>query len=358
MTGRNLLLFQIILISFIIYPGCESSLESEPEPDERRQFEIRAYDYSINHYFLDTIYASRSPELNFFNRYYDEPIFVHTQSTSFWEVKDLEVWKSITGLVDPGRERRINAFTDLNGILKGEYYGEELKDINQNPEIGRSVINKRSIKLTEGVDFFYNPYVGFISFKTQVQRDDNLAVAFRIQGETSLPDDDLIFGEFVYDKDDTSAFVLKLIKPANLQPEFSHAWKLQLKNIYPVGSRNILSDGFQLEIYYRQNEDEYIDNYGGLNFLEMFGLDKTNSTGTGSNPDGKFDFFDYRTIITKTGEIIFPVLEPFGKDLPGVLPDSMAYQEVYVDTRTEAHMLRNKDRYVIRGKYNENKAGN
>ena len=53
-------------------------------------FQKRAYEYSTNHYFIDTVYASKTGKV-FFN-YYGKP----TSEVVFaLQVTDFEVWKSI-----------------------------------------------------------------------------------------------------------------------------------------------------------------------------------------------------------------------------------------------------------------------
>ncbi len=316
---------------------------------EKQTFEIHAYEYSINNYFVHTAY----PDNELFNKYYGNPIFTQDDSSRYWEIKELEVWKSTTGLVDQGRERKVNAFINLPSIGVNEAYDSNSVwyDLEQDPVNGESVINSRFIKLTEGVDYIYQPYVGYISFKTQIQKDDNIAVAFRIQGESPDPNQDLVFGQFTKDQTDSSVILLRLIKPQNLQPQYKTAWKLQLKNIYPIGGRDIKKEGFTLDITYRTEGEEPQNTYdNGTPYLQLFGLDKTDESGASSNPDGAFDFND-RTIFTQTGEIIFPTLQPFGEDFPTAIDTSRRYQAVYDTTKTFAEQDRAKDKFLIVGEY-------
>ncbi len=207
----------------------------------------------------------------------------------------------------------------------------------------------RFIRLTEGVDYIYNEYAGFISFVTQIQEQDAIGVAYRVEG---LPDDEY-YGEFIQEltSDTSSTIVLKLVKPPNLQPQFRTAWKLQLKNIYPVGGRDVKKEGFKLEIKYIIEGQEPTDNFAGIQLLQSFGLDRTDESGTSTQPDGAFDYLPERTIFPLTGEIIFPVLQPFGRNFPQDLPDSLAYFAVYDTTVTFAKQDRAKDKFIISGEY-------
>ena len=66
-------------------------------------FTIRAYNYSTNHYFLDTLYASTNPNLNLFNNYYGQPTPI---INPIYRVNNIEVWRSVTGVaVDQSKER-------------------------------------------------------------------------------------------------------------------------------------------------------------------------------------------------------------------------------------------------------------
>jgi len=91
---------------------------------------------------------------------------------------------------------------------------------------------------------------------------------------------------------------------------------LQLRNIYPVGGREVKEEGFKLDLLYRIEGQEPRSDYNGVKLLETFGLDRTDQSGTSATPDGAFDFFPNKTIKPSTGEVIFPFLEPFGRDLP------------------------------------------
>ncbi|MCK5458190.1 MAG: cell surface protein SprA, partial [Melioribacteraceae bacterium] len=80
---------------------------------EKQEFSIQAYNYSENNYFLDTIYASTKPEYNFFNNYFGNLTPVETIESQKYFVKELEVWRTVTGAVDESKEKKGNAFIDL-----------------------------------------------------------------------------------------------------------------------------------------------------------------------------------------------------------------------------------------------------
>ncbi len=316
---------------------------------EKQEFSIQAYNYSENNYFLDTVYASTLPKYNFFNNYFGNLTPIETPESRIYFVKELEVWRTATGVIDEARQKRGNIYIDLPGILPDASYDETLRDPNGDSKQGETIIFDRFEKLYEGVDYIYHERTGFITFKTQIQRTDAIAVAYRIEGPTTASSDDIVFGEFERDIKDT-VMILKLIKPENLQPQNKTAWKLQLKNIYPLNGRDIDKEGFFFDMYYNIEGQEPLNNYNGKKLLQEFGFDKLDDSGIG-NPDGAFDFVEGRTIISETGEIIFPVLEPFGNDLPEGLPDSIKYNSIYDTTKTFAQQDVTKNKFIMKGEY-------
>jgi len=176
-----------------------------------------------------------------------------------------------------------------------------------------------------------------------------------VENQPQNDNDDIYYGEFIKDLDTntTDRMVLKLVKPKNLQPggSFSEAWSLQLRNIYPIGGRQIKEDGFTLDIKFIVEGSDPQSEYDGVKLIEAFGLDKTDKSGTSSQPDGAFDFFPNRTIMPSTGEIIFPVLQPFGSNFPSNLPSNLKYEAIYDTTITFAKQDRAKDKFLLTGDY-------
>ncbi|MCF6270970.1 MAG: cell surface protein SprA [Melioribacteraceae bacterium] len=316
---------------------------------EKQEFSIQAYNYSENNYFLDTVYASTLPKYNFFNNYFGNLTPIETAASQAYFVKELEVWRTAPGQVDEAKQKVANVYINLHGILSDTSYDDALRDPNIKEEQGKTIINGRYEKLYEGVDYIYHERTGFITFKTQVQRTDAIAVAYRIEGPTTHPSDDLFFGELERNIKD-SIMVLKLIKPSNLQPIFKTAWKLQLRNIYPLNGRDIDKEGFSFDMYYNVEGEEPQNNFNGVKLLKAFGFDKLDDS-DGTSPDGAFDFVVGKTIIPETGEIIFPVLEPFGNNLPESLPDTIKYNSIYDTTKTFAQQDVTKNKFILKGEY-------
>ncbi len=106
-----------------------------------------------------------------------------------------------------------------------------------------------------------------------------------------------------------------MVKPDNLQPQYNIAWSLMLKNIYPLGPRNIKQEGFEFDIKREIEGGEAVSEIGSVRFLNAFGLDLYNSS-QAATPDNIFDYRAPITILPETGEVIFPNLEPFSDNLP------------------------------------------
>jgi hypothetical protein len=312
-------------------------------------FNLRAYNYSTNHYFLDTLYAS--PTYHLFSDYFGSatPI-IHDE----YRVTNIEVWKSVsTTIINTSNERKANAYINLPAISAGGSYPQTLRD--DTLQIPGQVETGRFVLLTQGTDYTLHPETGFISFKTQIQDQDVIAVAYRVENGPG-PTDDSYYGEFLSTAkvDTTQRLILKLVKPANLQPQFTQAWKLLLKNIYPVGGLNIKQEGFQLNIKYESPGQDPVTqlNIGAktVKLLNAFGLDNVDQA-QNPTPDDIFDFRVGLTVIPETGEIIFPSLEPFGRDMNSEIPDSLRYQSIYDTTKTYAQQNTTQDKWEITGKY-------
>jgi len=314
-----------------------------------QEFQIRAYDYSTNHYFLDIAYAS--PELNLFNRYFGRPT---PEIVNAYFVKDIQVWKSINiPTPDKSKERFANAYIDLPDIGINDTYDESLRADIENPTPGEQE-SARFLLLTPDVDYTLHPETGFITFKTALNDQDIIAVAFRTENGQGAADD-RVFGEFLTpaNTDTSKRLILKLVKPKNLQPIYTTAWQLQLKNIYPIGSRNLKPDGFDFNIQYEIEGGEAVTEVQGtgsgtVRFLNAFGLDLLDASSQ-PNPDSKFDYRPGITIFPVTGEIVFPFLQPFGDDLPVELSDQFRYQSIYDTTKTFARQDKIKDKWRLVG---------
>ena len=83
--------------------------------------------------------------------------------------------------------------------------------------------------------------------------------------------------------------------------------------------------------------------------LTEFDFDEIDESGI-YGADNKFDFLDGLTINPVKGEIIFPMLEPFGRDLPKNIPDSFKVFSLYDTAKVFVDVT--DIPFRITGKYN------
>ncbi|MBD3409603.1 MAG: cell surface protein SprA, partial [Ignavibacteriales bacterium] len=319
---------------------------------QTQEFEIHAYDYSKSHYFIDEVYTDTSESLNLFQKYYGYYMLGLTSRNydPEYEVLEIEVWKSVNQiLTDKSKEREAIAHIDLEPYTEqGFTYGSDVRNADQS---SGEVESGRFMLLEPGIDYDFEPRVGLISFRSQINDNEIIAVAYRVgSGSSSRYYGEMLSGSGAAD-DTTGKLVLKLVKPQNLGPSYEKAWNLQARNFYFLGSSNIKRDGFELDIQYVVDGGEPQSVFRGVNLLNAFALDRENESGNVTpDGDGKFDWKIGATILPATGEIVFPVLQPFGAQMPSEIADtSTLYQDVYEKTVTEAKRNTEKDKFLIKG---------
>ena len=211
-------------------------------------------------------------------------------------------------------------------------------------------------------EFTYNPQLGYISVNSQLNPNDILAVAYQYEYNGAVYQ----VGEFGDQVPPDSGSVskdlfLKLLKGTAPRTNLP-IWKLMMKNIYSLGAFGISNQNFFLDVYYsdpgtglkRYVPSGCLDGKPLLRVMNLDNLDLNNDP----IPDGLFDFVPGVDILPQNGKLIFPVKEPFGRNLiaaadrcgsPG---DSIfAYKQLYDSTRYEAQQFPQFNRFVIKGTY-------
>jgi cell surface protein SprA len=272
------------------------------------------------------------------------------------QIVEEEVWVQRQGTIPDSNE--VAGVTFISLPPRGSGYDPALRNVQ--PLLGE-IESGRFLRLapTE-YELTGDGYLGVITLNVPLQDQQIIGIAYRRL-------DGVKYGEFIHEVPaETLAaqrpIILKMIKPRNLQVNgrlYRVAWNQMLKNIYPIGGRNIKKQGFLLDTFRMipgQENQNLIPPYQRL--LRVLGLDNFNIDDTPApNGDGLFDFRPSRTIDQARGEIIFPSLRPFDqrimkyyheKGLPP--PDTTyLYPEVYDTTRTFAQQsIRN--RYIIQGR--------
>ncbi len=190
-------------------------------------------------------------------------------------------------------------------------------------------------------DYYFNPQVGFISLNQQLQPDEVLGIAFQYTYNGKVYQ----VGEFSTDVPPDSTGItqpvifLKLLKATSQRTNLP-IWDLMMKNVYSVGFGQLERSDFKLDVLYEEPSlgekrylppDDVSDPYKGQPLISLLNLDRLNNQND-PQPDGVFDFVEGFTVISSQSRIIFPVLEPFGRDLEYVYKgaDSLLQRAKYL----------------------------
>ena len=215
----------------------------------------------------------------------------------------------------------------------------------------------------DSTQYIYNPQVGTLSLSQPLQTDEVLAVAYQYSYNGRIYQ----VGEFSQDipPDSTSAtqkvLFLKLLK-ATSQRTSLPIWGLMLKNVYTIGYGVLSPTDFKLDVLYQEpglGEKRYApfgDKNQGSPIISLINLDRLNSQ-LDPQPDGVFDYVENFTVISQYSRVMFPVLEPFGRDLAAGLYNSPSqpnikdtlYYALYDSIKAVAQQYPNLNRFVLKG---------
>lgn len=355
-------------------------------------FSFKADDYEENRHFLLGQYFR-----NNYNKAMANLPIVNSQV----QILRIEVWvtnragadtgsRTIVGLMDLGEASPYNANVHTQSAVPYPYNdaNTEYRSIVNDPRSRdpSQVANKlNTLGLTQvqdfetvyarklnATDFYFNPQIGFISVNQTLQANDVLAVAYQYSYNGHIYQ----VGEFSQDvPPDTAAGVgagsqkvlyLKLLKATSQRTNLP-LWNLMMKNVYSLKTAggsylsNIQSTGFQLNILYDQpskGQKRYLPEgpKEEIPLLTLLDLDRLNAHND-PQPDGIFDYIEGFTVLSSSGRVIFPVLEPFGHDLdtlafagaPQSLKDKYVFYQLYDTIKAVAQTFANVDRYLLTG---------
>lgn len=336
--------FISLLILFALIVGCsEDDCPQCPTPaDERISFEMNFLEYSDNNYFIDKVYSDTSSQLNMFNLYYGNiPAMVLPK----FYVKEIEVYLSIN--IIGQNSIAACAYINLPSRTELQKYSDSLR-YNSAPIAGTEEVGRFRL-LHENRDYIFHRETGYITFIFPIVAQGVIAVAYKIENDSPSLTDDLYYGEFFTDliNNSDSVAVLKLIKPRNLFPPMETAWKLKMKNHYQITPFVGQVTDLDLDIYLKRADGTESNSINNVRLLELLGFDKIKEDGS-LGSDGKFDNrigYNYEPI---TSEIIFPVIEPFGDNIPSLLSE-YKYDLIYDTVKTYLSLPENY--FIIKGKY-------
>ncbi len=214
-------------------------------------------------------------------------------------------------------------------------------------------------------EYYFNPQAGFVSINVQLQSDEVLAVAYqytyngRVYQVGELSQDVALDSTRGVQK----VLFLKLLKATSQRVELP-TWGWMMKNVYSLDLfGGIQQDGFQLNVLYEEPSGglkrylpESSPAVDGKSLLRILNLDRLNNRND-PQPDGVFDYIDGFTILPQMGRVIFPVLEPFGRDLDSLafsgqttaMKRKYVYYQLYDSIKAIAQTYANLNRFVMQG---------
>ncbi|MHA7130760.1 cell surface protein SprA [Algoriphagus namhaensis] len=210
-------------------------------------------------------------------------------------------------------------------------------------------------------EYFINPQLGYLSLFRRLQNDEVLAVSFEYTYNGQV----YKVGELIEDYQDRAEdelIFMKLLRPARINTRIP-TWDLMMKNVYSLNANQILREGFQLQVIYRDDRTGLDNpsllegqNVKDIPLIRLTGLDNLNPQNDPA-PDGNFDYVEGLTIIPNRGLLVFPVLEPFGSNLEkrflpseAVLKEKYVYDTLYNTTQADAELVTRLNKYFIKGR--------
>ena len=369
---------KLMLQTVLSQKNSTSTSVSSQGGEQLTAFEINASDYDENrHFFLG----------HFFRDNYDKNMAMLPSIVSGVKITRIELWitnkrssyegpRNIIAFTDLGESEHIsnNIWNSAGGPATDNYandlYRRIVNDYPDARDIDRvaatlgsflmgstdyeKISNARKLSNSE---YTLNSDLGYISLKNALNSDEVLAVAF----EYTYGGKSYQVGEFSSDITDAgSALYVKLLK-SNSNVPGSGTWDLMMKNIYSLGSGSISRNKFKLNIYYASDSTgsniTYLpeSNLKSTNLLKMMNLDRLDDN-QAAHSNGKFDYVEGYTVLSSSGKIIFPVVEPFGNHLRKVIgndtqADKYIFQELYDSTKVVAKRLAEKDKFLLMGEH-------
>jgi cell surface protein SprA len=354
-----------------------------------QNFEIKADEYEENRHFLAAQY---------FRNNYNQIMSKLPAITAPVQVLRMEVWvtnrigtttetRDVVGLMDLGEQQPYlqpplinvlstspipnNNTNDLLAKIKSQPNFRSPSVVYQNlRNLGLSPVQdfeKTFARKLDSTQYTYNKQLGTVSLSQPLQTDEVLAVAYQYTYLGKV----FQVGEFSQDvpPDTTSGanagiqkiLFLKLLKATSQRTNLP-IWDLMMKNVYSIGYGVLSPQDFKLDVLYQEpglGAKRYFpfgDQNQGTPIIALINLDRLNSQ-LDPQPDGVFDYVEDFTVISPYSRVIFPVLEPFGRDLATGLYTNPAlptikdtlYYALYDSIKAVAQQYPNLNRFVLKG---------
>lgn len=350
-----------------------------------QQFQVKADEYEENRHFLLAQY---------FRKNYNRNMANIPAVTTPVQILRMEVWvtnrtgsttenRNVVALMDLGENAPHNpnifslSGSDLPANNANDLYQRIVNDpATRDPSLVTNRLSSFGLVAVQDFErtfarklrpeeYYFNQQIGYISLNTVLQPDEVLGVAFQytVNGRVFQ------VGEFSNDvTPDTASnnsgtqqvLFLKMLKATSQRPQLP-IWRLMMKNVYAVGFGQLERRDFRLNILYQEpggGEKRYIPEgeEKGRPILELVNLDRLNNQND-PQPDGVFDYVEGFTVNSQQSRVIFPVLEPFGKDLEYIfrgadsieLRNKYLFYPLYDSIRWVAQQSPQLNRFVFRG---------
>ncbi len=338
-------------------------------------FEIKADEYEENRHFLLAQY---------FKEKYNGVMGKLPAITAPVQILRLEVWvtnrngtttetRDVVGLANLGETGGPVSGIPANG--SNPLYSTIISDpSNRNASavfnnlIGLGLqpiqdFEKTFARKLDSSQYIFNRQVGFISLSQPLQTDEVLGVAYQYSYNGKIYQ----VGEFSQDLPPDSNLAtqrilfLKLLKATSQRPTLP-IWQLMMKNVYAIGYGTLTPTDFKLDVLYQEpglGWKRYVpfgDKNQGFPIISLINLDRLNNQ-LDPQPDGVFDYVEGYTVYSQFSRVMFPVLEPFGRDLakgiytnPALpnIKDSLFYA-LYDSIKAVAQQFPNLNRFVLKG---------
>jgi cell surface protein SprA len=341
-------------------------------------------DYEENKHFLLAQY---------FRNTYNKTMSNLPVLSSQVQILRMEVWvtnrtgtttdtRYVAGLMDLGENQPYN--TNINSLTSNTLPANGSNDLysflagnpsNRNPNLISSLLQAKGLRpVTDfektfarklnASEYYFNVQAGFLSLNQQLQSDQVLGVAYQYTYNGRVYQ----VGEFSQDVavDSTQGvqkvLFLKLLKATSQRVNLP-IWKLMMKNVYSLDVTGLQKEDFKLNVLYQEPSGgvkrflpESSPAVEGKSLLNILRLDRLNARND-PMPDGVYDYVEGFTVLSQQGRIVFPVLEPFGRDLdtlafggsPQELKNKYVFYQLYDSIKAIAQTYANVNRYVAQG---------
>ncbi len=347
--------------------------------------EFKADEYEENRHFLLGQY---------FKDNYNKVLAKIPAVTTPVQILRLEVWvtnkngsttntRDIIGLMDLGETKPyrsdiihpLSTYANVPSNIANDLYSN-LKNNESNRQPALVVSNLQAYGLLPVQDFektfarkldstqyYFNRQAGYISLSQPLLSDEVLGVAYQYSYNGKIYQ----VGEFSQDLPPDSAVAtqkvlfLKLLKATSQRTRLP-IWQWMMKNVYSVGYGTLTPTDFKLNLLFQepgQGWKRYVP-FGNKNegtpLLTLVNLDRLNSQ-LDPQPDGVFDYVEGYTVLSQYSRIVFPVLEPFGRDLANAIYNDTSdtrikdtlYYALYDSIKAVAQQYPNLNRFVVKG---------